>query len=494
MLEDLVLDMKWTPYLYREIALLPGGKAGSRKHTLLLLLLLPLLFMSCENDDTLDTEELEPMVVMPPEESTDTNLDLVFSQVFGGSQDDTFQDIITTTDGGYVALGYSQSVDGDITDNSEQVNKYWLVKTDSEGTIQWSKTYGGSDDDRGEHLIQTNDGGYLLAGSSTSSDGDVSQNAGFYDHWLVKLDASGTIQWERSYGFSGSDQLFSVIQTQDGGYFTGGFLDVSASGGAGNDGFTDTNTSQDPNSRAVQHGVGEFWGHKLDANGNLIWRRYFGGTNNDRVYQVIEAQDGGILMVGASESNDFDVSNSRGSYDFWAVRLDDAGNLLWEQSYGGSEIDIAYAATATPDGGYLLAGDTRSADQDITNLIGSADVWLVKIDDQGNVQWQKTVGGTNFESARSIIPHNGGYAFTGASRSADGDVTQNNGQNDIWVATIDDTGNLSAQINLGGNNQDFGYGITSSGDALIITGDTQSTNGAITASKGGVDALIIKLQ
>ena len=115
------------------------------------------------------------------------------------------------------------------------------------------------------------------------------------------------------------------------------------------------------------HGVGEFWGHKLDANGDLVWRRYFGGTNNDRVNQVIEAQDSGILMIGASESNDFDVTDSRGSYDFWAVRLDQEGNLIWEQSYGGSEIDIAYSAVTTSDGGYLLVGDTRSNDLDVTN-------------------------------------------------------------------------------------------------------------------------------
>jgi len=202
----------------------------SRKRTTLLCLIIPLLIISCEEDETLEVaEEMDPIEITPPEDSTSADLTLVFSQVFGGSQDDTFQDIIATADGGYMALGFSQSVDGDITDNAEQVNKYWLVKTDSDGTVQWSKTYGGSDDDRGEHLIQTNDGGYLLAGSSISSDGDVSQNAGFYDHWIVKLDVAGNIQWERSYGFTGSDQLFSVIQTQDGGYFTGGFLDVSAS-------------------------------------------------------------------------------------------------------------------------------------------------------------------------------------------------------------------------------------------------------------------------
>ena len=449
--------------------------------------------ISCSEDDqNITASDDDPVVATPPEEPVSTDLNLVFTQVFGGSQEDTFHDIIATSDGGYAALGYSQSVDGDITDNPEQVNMYWLVKTDSDGATQWSITYGGSDDDRGEHLIQTNDGGFLLAGYSTSSDGDLTQNAGFYDHWIVKLDATGNIQWERSYGFSGSDQLFSVIQTADGGYFTGGFLDVSASGGDGNDGFTDAISGT--SNKATAHGVGEFWGHKLDAFGNLVWRRYFGGTNNDRIYQVVQAQDGGILMVGSSESNDFDVSNSRGSYDFWAVRVDTSGNLLWEKSYGGSEIDIAYAATTTPDGGYLLAGDTRSVDQDISDPKGSADVWLVKINDQGTLQWQQTLGGTNFDTARAVINYNNGFAFAGASRSSDGDVTANNGQNDIWVVTTDATGNIITQDSFGGNNQDFAYSIVNAQGALIIAGDTQSTNGNIIASQGGVDAVILKME
>ena len=468
----------------------------SRKRTTLLLtLLFTVLLVGCEDDQVNLPEDTTDTSTAPPEHPNDsgsnTNFTIQFSKVYGGSQEDTFREVISTTDGGFAALGYSQSVDGDIADNTEQVNMYWLVKTNSEGNIQWSKTFGGSDDDRGEHLIQTTDGGYLLAGSSTSADGDITQNAGFYDHWIVKLDASGGIQWERSYGFSGSDQLFSVIQTADGGYFTGGFLDVSASGGDGNNGFTDTNNGD---TRAAQHGVGEFWGHKLDANGELVWRRYFGGTNNDRAYQVLQTQDGGILMIGATESNDFDVTDPKGSYDFWVVRLDATGNLLWEQSYGGTEIDIAYAATHSPDGGYILAGDSRSSDIDVSNPQGNADVWLVKIDDQGNLLWQKSLGGSNFESARAIIPYNGGYAITGGARSADGDVTSNNGQNDIWVATLDANGNLLKQISIGGNNQDFGYGITASENALILSGDTQSSNGDLIASKGGVDAVLIKLQ
>ena len=470
------------------VILLSARKVCSQKCILPFIFLIIAVLISCTDDD-------QDNFSNQGDEDTVTSVSeftVAFSKVYGGSQDDTFHDIITTTDGGFAALGFSQSLDGDITDKKAQENAYWLVKTDNDGNILWSKTYGGSGDDRAEHLIQTADGGFLLAGYSTSDDGDVSQNAGFFDHWIVKLDASGEIQWERSYGFSGSDQLFSVIQTSDGGYFTGGFLDVEASGGAGNDNFTES--TNPTNKKAQQHGVGHFWGHKLDANGDLVWRRFFGGSNNDTVNQVIEAQDGGILMIGASESNNFDVTDSRGSYDFWVVRLDAQGNLVWKRSYGGSGIDIAYAATATLDGGYILIGDTRSNDHDINTLIGSADIWLVKIDEQGNLQWEKTLGGTNFESARDIIKYNEGYSITGNSRSIDGDISTNAGQNDIWVASLDSDGTIISQKSFGGNDQDFSYGITTTQNELILAGETQSVNGNLTASKGGQDAVIIKLQ
>lgn len=463
----------------------------SRKRLPTLFLLL-LIAISCSDDDSdtpipenTDSETETPAPDTESEDPVNTDLLLDFIAVQGGSQNDTYRDVIATSDGGFAALGYSQSIDGDITDNTIQVNMYWLTKIDNAGNIQWSKTYGGSEDDRGEKVIQTFDGGYAILGYSRSSDGDVSANEGFHDHWLVKLDANGTIEWEKNYGFSGSDQAFSLVQTSDGGYFTAGFLDVTASDGEGDDG--------EP-TRGAQHGVGEFWGHKLDANGTREWRRYFGGTNNDRAYATVQTDDGGILMVGASESNDFDISDPKGSYDFWAVRLDAQGSFLWEQSYGGSEIDIAYAVTKTPDGNYLIAGDTRSTDGDVTNFKGNADVWLVKINDQGTLLWEKTLGGTGFDSARAITTSPNGFALTGTSRSTDIDVTENNGQNDIWVAIVSDTGDLQNQLVFGGNDIDFGYGIASNPQgSIIVAGDTQSTSGELTNTYGASDAVLIKI-
>ncbi len=459
-----------------------------------LTVLLSITIASCTKDDSQVPEiiDLSDDVVTSDDGPSSADLNVVFARTYGGSQTDTFQDVLATSDGGFAALGYTQSVDGDVTDNPQQINSYWMIKTDSNGEIQWSKTLGGDSDDRGQRIIQTSDGGYALAGYSQSSTGDVSENNGFYDHWIVKLDNTGSIEWEKSFGYPGSDQALSIIQTSDGGYFTSGFLDVTASGGEGNDGLQQT---VETNTRSALHGVGEFWGHKLDANGNLEWRRFFGGSNNDRGYDVIQAPDDGILMVGASESNDFDISNSKGSYDFWVVRINNEGDLLWEKSFGGSQIDIAYGVAATPDGGYILAGDTRSSDGDVNTLKGNADVWLVKINDNGDLIWERTLGGTNFESARAITSIPGGYAITGGSRSTDGDVTINNGQNDIWIATVDLSGTITGEISVGGNDQDFGYGIAANTEGtIIVAGDTESTNGLLTTSNGATDAVLIKIE
>ena len=467
----------------------------SRKRTYSLYILL-IIAIACKDDEELLTDDItitDDVVNTDDNVAPEEGFTVQYTSIYGGSQVDTFQAITATPDGGFAALGHTQSVDGDVTDNDSQINKLWLVKADQDGAIQWSKTYGGSEDSRGTKVITTTDGGYAILGYSESSDGDMTENAGFYDHWIAKLDAQGNILWQKSYGFSGSDQAYGLIQTTDGGFFTSGFLDVTASQGEGNDGIQDPNNTND-NTRATLHGVGEFWGHKLDANGNLVWRRYYGGTNNDRSYEALQAPDGGILMVGNSESNDFDISDSQGSYDFWAVRLSASGDLLWERSLGGSQIEIAYTATTTSDGAYLLAGDTRSSDGDVTNFRGSADVWLVKLSDQGELLWQKTLGGSNFETTRSITQTPDGYAITGASRSLDGQVTTNNGQNDIWVVSIDQDGELLKQQSFGGNGQDFGYGITATTDGtLIIAGDTDSTSGPLVASKGATDAVIIKL-
>ncbi len=204
-----------------------------------------LALLSCNDDDSSSNSQRDDEVN--------------FVQTYGGTKNDSGQSVVATIDGGYAVLGYTQSNDGDITDKQDESFDYWLLKFNVENELQWQKTYGGSKDERGNDIIQTQDGGYAVLGFSFSSDGDVTSNAGLQDYWLAKLDASGSISWQKSFGYQGADSGVSVIQTNDQGYLISGILDVTASGGEGN-------TSRNSN----RHAGGDFHSARIRR------RRLFG--------------------------------------------------------------------------------------------------------------------------------------------------------------------------------------------------------------------------
>lgn len=457
------------------------------KLPLLLLFSFSLVCVSCGKDDPAGGGNPDPDPDPDPNPPAFGVVELV--KTYGGSGIDEAVSVIEAADGNYIVFGTTRSADGDITDRSGNDSDFWLLKISKEGEIIWSKTYGGSDDESASRITKTNDGGYLLTGYTTSNDGDVSGNEGFQDYWILKIDNSGNKLWDKNFGFAGSDQAYKAFQTSDGGYFITGFFDVSASGGGGND-------LQKGSQRGVLHGVGEFWGIKLDASGNKQWRRYFGGTNNDRSYDAQETADGGFLMTGTSESVDFDKTDPKGSYDYWAVRIKANGDLVWTKSFGGSEIDNSYASIKTNDGNYIMVGDSRSSDQDVTSPRGNADAWLVKLDDNGNKIWQKSYGGSQFDTAHSIVQRsNGDYILSGHSRSNDGDLSKNNGFNDAWIFMVDRDGNLKGQKSIGGSSLDFASeAIETSDNKILVVGNTESNDLDIPSNKGSKDFLFIKLK
>lgn len=406
---------------------------------------------------------------------------------FGGLGEETAQAVISTIDGGYAILGFSKSTDGDINDKTTAVNDYWLLKLDAEGNLQWNKTYGGSKDDRGQSLVQTKDGGYALTGYAMSDDGDGSNNEGFHDNWIVKVDALGTIEWEKSFGFSGHDHSYDILQTEDDGFFFTGFLDITSARADGN---TEKGNS------LTRHGVGEFWGTKIDANGNLEWRGYYGGTNNDRSHAVVRSDDGGYVMSGFTESSDFDINNSRGSYDFWVVKIDNTGNLAWEKSFGGTGIERAQDIAKTDDGGFVIAGSTFSTDVDIAKNNGESDIWLIKIDALGSLVWESTFGGTQFDAAQSVSPSNdGGFIIVGNSKSADKDANANAGENDIWLIKTDAKGNMTWQKSFGGAGLDYGFDVIETDQgSIVLVGETASTNFSNLQNKGKSDVVVMKIK
>ncbi|UOY08725.1 hypothetical protein L0P88_09270 [Muricauda sp. SCSIO 64092] len=439
--------------------------------------LMVILGVSC-SEDSIKIEGNDPI--------PNTLKNVVWTKNFGGSGYDSARSIIQTTDGGFAILGMSNSTDGDLSSKNLAVNDYWLVKLDMDGDLEWQKTYGGSKDDQGQQVIQTSDGGYAITGYAMSDDGDGSNNEGFHDNWILRLDAAGNILWEKSFGFSGHDHSYDLVETVDGGFFFSGFLDVTSSNGEGS---TDKG-------RLTAHGVGEFWGTKIDGDGNLQWRKFFGGTNNDRSFGVVNAHDGGYILVGASESDDFDIGNPKGSYDFWAVKINKNGTFVWESSFGGTGIDQAQDIVATTDGGYVITGNTFSEDTQVTKNNGQSDVWLIKIDDNGQLLWEKSFGGAGFDAAHSVrLTMDEGFLVCGNSKSFDGDLAENFGENDIWVFKTDASGNLEWEKSLGGSNLDFGYDAleTATGNVVVI-GETTSQDFPEIQTKGGMDMVVINLQ
>jgi hypothetical protein len=201
-------------------------------------------------------------------------------------------------------------------------------------------------------------------------------------------------------------------------------------------------------------------------------------------------------MIGSSESDDFDITTPNGSYDIWVVKTDLDGNLLWQKNFGGSSIEIGYSITETKDGNFVLAGDTRSSDGDISNPLGNSDYWMIKFDPSGNLIWEKTLGGSDFDSARSIEEfQNGDLLISGSSKSQDNMLSQNYGSNDVWTAITNSEGNVKWEASFGGSDLDFiNQAIQLNDLGVVLVGNTESTDNDVSENKGSKDILLIKLK
>jgi len=394
----------------------------------------------------------------------------------GGTGDDRATSITQTVDGGTVTAGYSLSNNGDVTGNHGGTD-YWVVKLDSTSTIQWQKCLGGTGDDRARSIVQTTDGGYVVAGNSTSYNGDVTGNHGGIDYWVAKLDTTGAIQWQKCLGGTQQDVPYAIQQTTDGGY-------IVARNSFSSDGDVTGN-----------HGGVDYWVVKLDSTGTLQWQKSLGGTGADWGQSIVQTADGGYVAAGPSDSNNGDVTGNHGGQDYWVVKLDAAGNIQWQKSLGGTSLDAAYSIAQTTDGGYVAAGTSSSNNGDVTGNHGGSDYWVVKLDGVGVIQWQKSLGGTTGDGAYSIAhTTDGGYVVAGYSLSNNGDVTGNHGGADYWVLKLDSAGTLQWQKSLGGTGADLGQSIVQTADGGYVTaGYSLSNDGDVTGNHGNNDYWVVKL-
>ena len=332
--------------------------------------------------------------------------------------------MIQTDDGGYVALGLTSSFGAANYD-------FWMLRLDHRGDIVWEKTFGAADNEFGRSVIQTSDGGFALAGFI----GSGSFGAGLADGWLLRLDANGNVLWQQTYGGSGQDDAFAIVENADGGYTVAG---GTASAGAGSS---------------------DFWVFRVDASGAVLWQKTFGTSDYDFAFGIVGTTDGGYVITGGV--------HGFADFDFWVIRLDSDGNLVFEQTYGGTARDFGRALAATWDGGFVVAGDTES-------FSGSRDAWVIKIDATGTLVWAKAFGGTTSDVANGI------------AESADGSVVVTGSNSDpatgisaTWIMKLGEDGNLlwrKTYEGQGTRNLMRSPFATSDG-GYVATGRTNSTDG-----------------
>lgn len=318
----------------------------------------------------------------------------LWSQTYGGASYDTAQSVVETSDGGYAIAGGTTSFGAGEYD-------FWLIKTDAYGNKLWNWTYGGINHDYAYSLIETSDRGFALIGTTGGTGSFLGEE---YDVLLVKTDEYGNMEWDRTYGGKSGDNARCLVETSDKGYAFAGYTDFS-SGGC------------------------DFWLVKTDMYGNMEWDRTYGkideeitqmgGGTYNRGSSLVETSDGGFAMAGCTRSY------GAGLDDFWLIKTDAYGNIEWNQTYGGVNSEIASSLVKTSDGGYTIAGYTDSFGA------GARDFWLVKTDAYGNMEWNQTYGGEGYEDANSLVEtSDGGYILAGAVDS----VTP---VSDWWVVRTD---------------------------------------------------------
>lgn len=426
-------------------------------------------------------------------ESTPSDEDIQWIKTYGGSEMEYAKSIFETDDDGYILVGRTKSSDGDFTELNIFGDMIFAMKLNSMGEIEWTKTFGGSGIDRGNSVLQTNDSGFIISGMTTSNDGDFeNMNRGDRDRFLIKLENSGETEWIKTYGGSSTDwgEEHTLTQTFSGEYVLTGHssstdgdfdginqsrssifvMQVSTSGdiqwintfsGSGSqsgrginstsDGgliLTGYSTSNDGDFDDLNRGDRDIVLIKLNSSGETEWLRTFGGSGHDFGLSTTVGNDNSYLITGYTDSNDGDFEDiNSGNYDIFVIKVDQNGDTEWIQSYGGSNEEFGHAIISLSDDSYLVTGYTKSNDGDFNEIKEdwSDDIFIMKLSESGTKEWIKIYGGSGNETAHSIIENSQGeYVLTGTTRSDDGDFSEmNKGESDIFVLKVKPDGSIS---------------------------------------------------
>jgi len=316
---------------------------------------------------------------------------LAWQKTFGGNGDDVVYSVQETTDDGYIVAGYTNSFGAGGYD-------IYILKLNSNGTVIWQKTFGGGLDDKAYSIQQTTDGGYIVAGYTNSF------GSGSYDVYILKLNSDGSLAWQKTFGGNNEDYAYSIQQTTDGGYIVAGYT------------------------RSLGAGKYDVYVLKLNSDGNLAWQKTFGGSVEDYAYSIQQTTDGGYIVAG------YTISFGYGNRNAYVLKLNSDGNLAWQKTFSVSGNAESYSIQQTTDGGYIVAG--KESLYKLGNY--NYDVYIVKLDSNGESVWQRTYGGNNYDEAYSIQQTtDGGYIVAGYTRSFGSPDYY-----DVYILKLDSNGEL----------------------------------------------------
>jgi uncharacterized repeat protein (TIGR02543 family) len=374
-----------------------------------------------------------------------TFLNAQWAKVYGGSEGDRAFSIIQTDDGGFIVAGFTESFGSGERD-------LWILKLDSEGRIEWQRAYGGEGCDSAYNIQQTFDGGYIVVGDTDS------YGAGYRDIWVLKLAANGDVEWQRAYGENSYDYGYFIHQTSDEGFIVAGSTFAST---------------------MDQYSDG--WILKLGSSGDVEWQRSYGGMWSDLIRNVLPTADGGYIALGHTSDLIYGYDN----YDFWVLKLTSTGHIEWQRRYGGYLYEYPYMIQCTSDNGYIVAGYTESFGA------GAYDACIIKLDSVGDIEWHHVYGGWDSDYAHCIQETaEGEYIVSGCTFSF------GNGTDDAWVMKLNKDGDLNGagpyvgwQRAYGGEGNDCGHIIQATSDGgYIVAGYSESFG------SGDSDVFVLKLE
>ena len=401
-----------------------------------------------------------------------------WAKCYGGSGHDAPISVCQTSDGGYIMGGESSSTDGQVTGNHGSLD-CWVVKTDSLGNLQWEKSYGGAGDDIINQLAIDVNGGYIIVAETNSSGGDVIGNHGGWDGWVIKINDTGGIVWDSVMGSTATDFFTGVSNTPDSGY-----LVVGSSGAAnGNVPFN--------------FGGTDAWIIKLSRTGAIIWNKVFGGPNTDQGIHIANTIDNGYLISSYTEGGGT-ITGYHGNGDAWLLKLNDTGGLQWNKCYGGTGNEGALCVVQKSNGNYIVGSWSNSDDGQVTGNHGDYDYWVFSTDDTGRLVWEKSYGGSGFDDFGSLcLTFDSNIIMAGMALNLDGDVTSSHtttGGGDYWVLKTNDTGKIIWENTFGGSAGDTAFNVIQTTDSgYAVAGYTASNNWEVSGNHGNTDYWLVKL-